>query len=85
VGGLQIGTLEPVPGTRGCGTWLVSRLLLKLQNTYERTVFADVLERIDAVMHVRGFVESVRRFFVTDRLNSCVYLSVTGLGRFRHF
>jgi hypothetical protein len=42
---------------------VLTRVLLKIQNTYERTVFADVLERTDAIMHVREFVESVRRFF----------------------
>ena len=50
----------------GSGTCLLTRLLLKMQNTYEQTVFADVLERIDAVVHVEGFVESVRQFFAVD-------------------
>ena len=48
----------------------LTRLPLKIQNTYEQTVFADVLDGIDAVMHVRGCVESERRVFAIDRVKS---------------
>ena len=45
---------DPVPaGTRGVRYRLFTRVLLKIPNTSEQTVFAHDLERIDVVMHAK--------------------------------
>ena len=52
------------------GSWLLTRVLLKIQNTSEQTVFAHVSERIDAVMHAKRLGSKFRHFFAIEPLTS---------------
>ena len=60
------------PVLEGSGTLLLTRFLLKTQNTFERTIFAHVSERIKVVMHVQGLVSKYSQFFEIERVNSWI-------------
>jgi hypothetical protein len=47
--------------------------MLKIQNTFERTIFARVLERIDAGMHAKSLGSKFSHFFLQS------HTSTTGL------
>ena len=54
---------------------MLTRIPLKIQNTFERTVFAHDSERIDAVMHAEVLRSKCSQLFAIERVNS-MYTSI---------